>query len=330
MEIFSNISVMLADRFGPMGPLLAVGLLGLALIVGILPFMLNKKPEPFDKLRLLRTEVERGNKTKEKSKLRPDQRSDKLEKFATFLEPQSAEELSASRMKLLRAGYKGKEAVRMFHFSQMVLGIGLLGLGVLYTMFGSNGEEVSTQSMIMSTLVPGAVGYYAPIYWVTRRAAERQKEIVSGFPDALDLMLVCVEAGQSLDQSINRIAKESRAGYPALADEFDMVAQEVKAGKERVAVLKDMSERVGIADISSFVTTLVQSATFGTSISEALRVYSSEMRDKRVMRAEELANKLPTKLTLGTMMFTVPPLMIILIGPSVYGISQTLSGSFGF
>jgi len=91
-------------------------------------------------------------------------------------------------------------------------------------------------------------------------------------------------------------------------------------------VLKDMSERVGIPDVSSFVTTLVQSATFGTSIAEALRVYSNEMRDKRVMRAEEKANTLPTKLTLGTMLFTVPPLMIILIGPSVYGISKTLGG----
>ena len=87
-----------------------------------------------------------------------------------------------------------------------------------------------------------------------------------------------------------------------------------------------MSARIGIADISSFVTTLVQSATFGTSMSEALRVYSLEMRDKRVMKAEELANKLPTKLTLGTMLFTLPPLLIILIGPSVHGIATSLGG----
>lgn len=330
MEMFSNISAMLTDRFGPLGPLLALGLLGLGLIVAMVPFMLQKRVEPFDKLKALRTEIERNAIAPERARLRSGQKADKLEKFATFLEPQNVEELSASRMKMLRAGYKAKNAVRVFHFAQMALGLGMLCLGLIYTLFGTSGQEVSTQSMIMSTLVPGAIGYYAPIYWVTRRAAERQKEIVSGFPDALDLMLVCVEAGQSLDQSINRIAKESRAGYPALADEFDMVAQEVKAGKERVAVLKDMSARVGIPDISSFVTTLVQSATFGTSISEALRVYSAEMRDKRVMRAEELANKLPTKLTLGTMMFTVPPLMIILIGPSVHGISKNLGGSIGF
>ncbi|MEI6801375.1 MAG: type II secretion system F family protein, partial [Pseudomonadota bacterium] len=95
-----------------------------------------------------------------------------------------------------------------------------------------------------------------------------------------------------------------------------------KAGKERVQVLRDMSERVGLPDITSFVTTMIQSATFGTSIADALRVYSAEMRDKRVMRAEEKANTLPTKITLGTMLFTVPPLLIMLIGPSLYNISK--------
>lgn len=99
----------------------------------------------------------------------------------------------------------------------------------------------------------------------------------------------------------------------------------MRAGKDRISVLRDMAERVGAADISAFVTVLIQSASFGTSISEALRVYAAEMRDKRVMRAEEKANVLPTKLTLGTMMFTLPPLMIILIGPSIYDIYLTLA-----
>ncbi len=103
----------------------------------------------------------------------------------------------------------------------------------------------------------------------------------------------------------------------------------MKAGKDKVNVLKDMAERCGVPDISSFTTVLIQSATFGTSIAEALRVYAAEMRDKRVMRAEEKANVLPTKLTLGTMMFTVPPLLLILIGPSVYDIMDVLGGGGG-
>ena len=116
-----------------------------------------------------------------------------------------------------------------------------------------------------------------------------------------------------------------RNGFPELAEEYEIVSQETKAGKDKTTVLKDMADRCGVPDISSFVTVLVQSQQFGTSIADALRVYSSEMRDKRVMRAEEAANKLPTKMTLATMMLTVPPLMVILIGPSIYAIAVNLA-----
>ncbi len=328
MEFLSNINTMLTDQLGPLGPLLALGGVGLVMIMATLPTMLQKKVNPFDKLKAQRATAIKSASENGQA-LRRGDKQDKLEKFSAFLEPQDVETMSASRLQMQRAGYTAKNAVRMFHFSQFALGIGFLIFGVIYTILVSRSQEVSTQFKILATVIPGAAGYYLPQYWITRRVEERKKEIMSGFPDALDLMLVCVEAGQSMDQSINRVAKESRAGYPALADEFDIVSHEVKAGKERVHVLKDKSERVGIPDVSSFVTTLVQSATYGTSIAEALRVYSAEMRDKRVMRAEEKANTLPTKLTLGTMMFTLPPLLIILIGPSVAGIAKSLGGMGG-
>jgi len=168
--------------------------------------------------------------------------------------------------------------------------------------------------------------YMLPKYWVTRRQATRQEAITNGFPDSLDMLLVCVEAGQSLDQAIIRVANELRSGFPDLAGEFEVVSHQMKAGKDKESVLKDMGDRCGVQDITSFVTVLIQSTQFGTSISDALRVYASEMRDKRVMRAEEAANKLPTKMTLATMMLTVPPLLVILIGPSIYGISQNMGG----
>jgi tight adherence protein C len=321
--MLSTINTMLVDLLGPAGPVIAVGGLALLLIVITLPIMLNRKAEPFDKLKAQRRD---GPAKPSGGVLRTAKKVDKLEKYATFLEPQSAVELSASRLRMLRAGYRSKNAVRMFHLAQLILGVGLLAIGTIYALIQNSTAPLTTNQMIMYTVLPGAIGYYIPKYWINKRLAARQAEIVQGFPDALDMMLVCVEAGQSLDQCIIRIAKESKAGYPALAEEFEIVAQEVKAGKERVTVLKDMSERVGIADVSSFVTTLVQSATFGTSIAEALRVYSAEMRDKRVMRAEEKANTLPTKLTLGTMMFCLPPLLVILIGPSLYGIATQLGG----
>lgn len=322
MNPISGILEFLTDRFGPLGPLMAVGVLGFLLILLALPVVMKRQRDRFRELKDTQPGIGDGDK---KRVLRRAERIDKLEKFAQFLEPQKKEELSAAKLRMLRAGYTSKDSVRMYHAIQFVLAITFLVLGGIYALFQSFETEVTLQRLMLYTVLPCGLGYYIPIYWVNKRLQERQTEIIQGFPDALDLMLVCVEAGQSLDQSLIRVGKESRIGYPALADEFDMVAQEIKAGKERITVLKDMAERVGVPDVASFVTTLVQSATFGTSVAEALRVYSADMRDKRIMRAEEKANMLPTKLTLGTMLFTVPPLLVILIGPSVYGIATMLS-----
>ena len=302
---------------------LALGL-GVLLVVLALAVLLRRPADPLDRLRAQMRDdsgARSGNPM-----LRRGDKAGKLGKYATYLEPQDEKQLSASRLRMLRAGYRDKNAVRIFHLFQLVLGIGALACGIAYSLLLPRQGELGLQVLILSTLLPGVIGYYIPIYWVNRRIETRKAEIISGFPDALDLMLVCVEAGQSLDQSIQRVARESRAGYPALAEEFDMVSQEVKAGRERSKVLRDLGARVGVTDVSSFVTTLVQSAAFGTSISEALRIYAAEMRDKRVMRAEEKANTVPTKLTLGTMLFTLPPLLIILIGPSIYGVATQLGG----
>ncbi len=320
--MLSGIQATLTDTMGPLGPLIALGGIGVLMILIALPVMLRKQRDRFAELKL---EARPAGAAASGKNLRRAVRGERLEKYAQYLEPQKAEELSALRLKLLRAGYPDKGAVHMYHAAKMVLGIGLMAIGLVLALIKSANQEVPTQTMMLYTLLPGVVGYYLPQFWVTKRAEKRQQEIISGFPDALDMMLVCVEAGQSLDQSIIRVARESRAGYPALADEFELVSNEVKAGKERVMVLKDMANRVGVPDVASFVTTLVQSATFGTSIADALRVYSADMRDKRVMRAEEKANTLPTKLTLGTMMFTVPPLLIILIAPSAHGIVLMMS-----
>ena len=322
MNALSNIMTAMTDRFGPMAPLLAVGLLGVLLILLALPIVMKRKR---DRFRELKDTMPKAGGGEEKRALRKTEKVDKLERFAHFLEPQKKEELSAAKLTMLRAGYTSKNAVRMFHAVQFLLAIILLILGLIVAFIKSLSQDMTVTTVLLYSLLPCAVGYYLPRYWVNKRVEQRKTEIIQGFPDALDLMLVCVEAGQSLDQSIIRVGKESRSGYPALADEFDMVAQEVKAGKERISVLKDMAERVGVPDVASFVTTIIQSATFGTSIADALRVYSADMRDKRIMRAEEKANMLPTKLTLGTMMFTVPPLLVILIGPSVYGMVQMLT-----
>ncbi|CUH83998.1 type II secretion system F family protein [Thalassovita mediterranea] len=314
MEILSTIFG------GGLGPLFLVGFLGIALILGTLPFLINSKPDPLDKLKQsVRADAAAATAG---GGLRPQNpNTKKLERFSSFLQPQDAEELGEMRQKLMRAGYRSKEAVMIFHFAQFALGLGLLAVGLVYYLLVKSGPNATPTQMMMWVLGPGCVGYMAPKYWVTKRQQERQEQITQGFPDSLDMMLVCVEAGQSMDQAIIRVSREIRASYPALADEFEIVSQQIKAGKDKANVLNEMAERCGVQDVSSFVTVLVQSQSFGTSIAEALRVYAGEMRDKRVMRAEEKANKLPTKMTLATMTLTVPPLLIILVAPSVVGIT---------
>ncbi|MCT4683250.1 MAG: type II secretion system F family protein [Roseicyclus sp.] len=321
-DLYTRANEAIIAQLGEMGPLIVVGALGLLLILVALPSILFPKKDPLDKIRSARM----GEDALDPAPgLRRGRKDERLERFAQYLEPQDQAEFSAVQLQLVRAGYRSQSAVQAFHFAQFALGIGALLIGVVYVLVAGG---MSAQNTILAVLVPGCAGYYAPKYWVQRRVQNRTDEIVSGFPDALDLMLACIEAGQSLDQAIIRVAKEIRAGYPALAEEFEIVAYEMKAGKDKIRVLRDLSDRVGIQDVNSFVTMLIQSATFGTSMAEALRVYSEEMRDKRVMRAEEKANKLPSKLTLGTMMFCLPPLLIILIGPSVYGIATNLQGGF--
>jgi tight adherence protein C len=318
-DIWENVNDFIVAQLGELGPLIVVGMLGVLLVLIALPSFLFQKKDPLDKIRAERM----GQTGPQVLGLRVSGKDERLDRFRQYLEPQSEEEMTAAQLQMVRAGYRSKGAVQFFHAASFALGILGLVIGTIYVLIAGNG---SAQQSILAVLIPGFVGYYAPKYWVTRRVQMREEEIIQGFPDALDLMLVCVEAGQSLDQAIIRVATEIRDSYPALAEEFEIIAYEMKAGKDKTKVLRDMGERVGVQDINSFVTTLIQSATFGTSIAEALRVYAGEMRDKRVMRAEEKANKLPTKLTLGTMLFCVPPLLIILIGPSVYGIAQNLGG----
>lgn len=305
---------------GPLGPIVIAGVIGVMMIAVVAIMMFNQPEDPLAKLKKDQKRAADGGTGKER--LRQGARNEQLERFANFLEPQDVAELSKRQLTLRQAGYQSRDAVRAFHAAQFLLGVFGLALGVIYVNFIAGTDGMDTQKIIMYTVGPGGVGYYLPQYWITKRVEKRKDEITSGFPDALDMLLVCVEAGQSLDQAITRVASELHASYPALADEFMVVSLEMKAGKEKVTVLNDMGERCGVQDVSSFVTVLVQSASFGTSIAEALRVYAGEMRDKRVMRAEEAANKLPTKMTLATMMLTVPPLLIILVGPSVHGITQ--------
>lgn len=316
------------DMFqGAFGMIMLAGIGGLVLVaVAGLAFVTNARPDPMAKFSetATRARASAGNaQTLRRASTGLDMAA--LRKYAKFLEPTDEKELSEARKKMVLAGYHGKNAVRDMHAVQFLLAIGGITLSLLLVFVILPGKLDGIAVLAAVMVFPMLIGYFFPRRWVEQRAAARQEEVMEGFPDALDMMLICVEAGQSLDQSIQRVAQEIRPAYPALSEELTTVGDQVRAGRERGEVLREMAKRVDLPDITSFVTVMVQAATYGTSITQALRVFAAEMRDKRIMRAEEKANLLPTKMTLGTMMFTVPPLLIILIGPSVVGVMTELN-----
>lgn len=226
------------------------------------------------------------------------------------------------RDRLTRAGYRSPKAVAAFYATRLVLSLGLCLAVVAIYPLASRSFDLQKLLVLMAWL--GLIGFYLPSFVVGARIRKRQRAAREEFPDVLDMLLVCVEAGQSLDAAINRVALEVSGAQPVLAEELRLVAQELRAGKPRADVLRDMARRVDVDDIRAFVTVLTHSDRFGTSIGDALRVYAAEMRAKRMVRAEEAANKLPPKLTLATMGCTMPPMMLILAGPALITLLDAL------
>lgn len=317
--VIDQIWIALIDNYGPAGPFYAIAGIGLILMVIALPMVLRKPKDPLDRFSFSDEKLK-----SELVALRADGDDGSLSGLAEYLEPKSEEELSEIRTLLRSAGYRGAAAVRQFYFARAGLAIALLFVGVVTTFLIPENPDLIFSAMISGILA--LMGYFLPTYWIRRRIETRKQEITNAFPDAMDMILVCIEGGQSLDQAMARVGEEMATSAGPLAQEFALVTHEFRAGKDRILVLRDFAARCAVSDVSSFVTVLIQSTAFGTSIAQALRVYAAEMRDKRLMRAEEKANVLPTKLTLGTMMFTVPPLILILVGPSFIMILRALGG----
>jgi len=172
-------------------------------------------------------------------------------------------------------------------------------------------------------------GYYAPAVWLRNTISRRQQTIMHALPDALDLMVVCVEAGLGLDQAINRVADEIKLAHKELSEELHLLGLELRAGVARVDALRNLSRRIPIDEIKSLIALLVQTDRFGTSIGQALRVHSDAMRISRQMKAEERAAKIPVKLLLPLILFIFPSVFIAILGPGVIRIIRTLLPALG-
>ena len=237
-----------------------------------------------------------------------------LEWFGKLNQPSNIEELRATRRKLMTAGYRSRKASVFFLGAKLLLALIMVCLLALIP--AKILAFPTTSQLTIYYVLAAACGYYAPALWLQRAIGRRKDALQRAIPDALDLMVVCVEAGLGLDQAIGRVGDEVKRSHPELSGELHLLSLELRSGVSRQEALRNLAHRTDLEDVSSLVALLVQTDRFGTSIGQALRVHADAMRTKRRLRAEELAAKLPVKLLLPLIFFILPSMFIVVMGPA--------------
>jgi len=231
-------------------------------------------------------------------------------------------DLSDLRKRFLTAGIRHPGAPGIFWGARVLLAA--LMPALVFFGFLVADKKLMPLHILLILLAVAAVGFYLPEVILDLRIRSRKEKIVRGFPDALDLLVVCVEAGMGIDAAINRVAEEIRLSSPVLSDEFRLLNLELRAGKSRADALRNLGARADVEEVRSFSTLLIQTDRFGTSVAQALRVHSDAMRTQRYHRAEELAAKLPVKLMFPLIMFIFPAIIVVIVGPAAIQIYQTI------
>lgn len=230
------------------------------------------------------------------------------------LKPRDASKLSQSRAALIRAGYRSPRAMVIYWGVKGALLVLPASAFLLLRLLLF--RQLPMPATMSATIVVMLVGFYLPKLWLNGKINARRKIFLKGLPDALDLLVVCVESGMGLDQGLHRVGMEMRYSYPVIFEELRILNLEQRAGKPRSEALRDLAARVNLEDLSSLVTLIIQSEAFGTSVAQTLRVYSDVLRTKRSQRAEEQAAKLPVKLLFPLIFFIFPALFVVLAGPA--------------
>ena len=226
------------------------------------------------------------------------------------------------RQKLVAAGFTAPYAPRIYTLVRLlsVFALPLLMLGL----FWLTGATPSLFKLYVFLTIGALLGLYLPSVFIAARADRRQRDIINGFPDALDLMLVCVEAGLGLDSAFARVGMEMTESHPRLAEQFGAVVLELRAGRNHEDALRRMADRAGADEIRAFATLLIQSTKLGSSVAQTLRVYAGEMRERRRMRAEEKAHRLPVLLSVPLVGCMLPVMIGVLMLPAVIRVMRSL------
>ena len=231
-------------------------------------------------------------------------------------------EKSPLRLRFANAGLRTASAPLVYFGAKTLLTFVLPGL--LLAVLPASGTPIQGRSLMFGALALATTGYYLPNVALAQLIRRRQRELFEAFPDALDLMRVCVQAGLGLDAAIERVGREMALESAALSDEFHLVSLELRAGASRAEALRNLALRVSVPDVDALVSMLVQADRFGTSVSESLRVHSDALRSRRRFIAEEAAAKLPVKLVFPLVLCIFPALLAVLLGPSMISIYRNV------
>ena len=273
----------------------------------------------------LKAGIVTGSARKRVSVIRKNDTTDWLKSTLQSLRVLQDSQVKVVQQKLAQAGIRQKEWAVAIIFARMVMPavLGLLAAAVIY--WANFFPEWGAFKRFMGFAVMVGLGYKSPDLFVGNLVNKRTNEIRKGLPDALDLLVICAEAGLTIDASFNRVAKELGRAYPELGDEFSLTAIEMSFLTERRQAFENLAYRVNLDSVKGVVTTMIQTERYGTPLASALRVLSAEFRNERMMRAEEKAARLPAIMTVPLILFILPVLFIVILGPAACSISDAFS-----
>jgi tight adherence protein C len=321
MDLLALLTDLIGDDAAVLGGMLALSVLGLVAVAAV--SALQGRSD-------VRRRASEGMDEKANSSRRKKNRAGahaSLHRLAGMIEASfggtDSRERRVIRLQLVQAGFYDARAIAVF-FAARLAGAVVLGIGGLLATPLVR-PSLTGPNLWMTAAGLAILGYFGPTIYVKRRIARRVDQHRNGFPDFMDLMVVCSEAGLSMEAAIERIARELVEGYPSLAENLYMASLEIRAGKSFTEALERLGQRLAIEEAAMLATLLQQSIELGTSLSQSLRVYSDEMRNKRMSRAEEKAYALPAKLVVPLTLFVFPVLIVTLMFPAVIRVMGALS-----
>jgi tight adherence protein C len=269
--------------------------------------------------------------TKRRAKLvRKNRTADRMRTFLGKLQVLQEEQIKEVQQKLAQAGIRSKDLAVAVIFGRLVLPIVFGGLAAFLIYGLEMWPELSSMKRSGATMAALILGYKAPDLFVDNKRQKRTDAIRKGLPDALDLLVICAEAGLTVDAAFSRVAKELGRAYPELGEEFALTSIELGFLTERRQAFENLAYRVNLDSVKGVVTTMIQTEKYGTPLASALRVLSAEFRNERMMRAEEKAARLPAIMTVPLILFILPCLFIVILGPAACSLSDAMSGgAFG-